>query len=100
MVSDDNVSSEDPDDECTMELPVYINCSQESSDQLHMFQYPLRPNDRPYGDQGDLVRIEHNTFENLQLGKQQKIQIDNFRLTYELQEDQNYNANAAQHRVS
>ena len=37
MVSDDNVSSEDPDDECIMELPVYINCSDESTEQLHMF---------------------------------------------------------------
>ena len=37
MVSDDNVSSEDSDDECIMELPVYMNCSEEASDQLHMF---------------------------------------------------------------
>ena len=35
------------EDECFLELDVYVK---NTGDNLHLFQYPLRPSDRPYGD--------------------------------------------------
>lgn len=43
------------EDECLMELDVYIDSFQQD---LHILQYPLRPADRPYGDHGHLVKVD------------------------------------------
>ena len=43
------------EDECLMEMDVYIQPLQQD---LHVLQYPLRPADRPYGDHGSLMKVE------------------------------------------
>jgi len=40
-------------------LVYYINIG-ELSNALCIFQYPLRPNERPYGDQGKLSSVQMN----------------------------------------
>ena len=38
---------------------MFINQNDQVQNQeLHLFQFPLRPANRPYGDQGELVKVE------------------------------------------
>ena len=86
------------EDECLMELDVYIDNLQED---LHILQYPLRPADRPYGDHGPLVKVD-------QMGEgpsNEQIEgentISNLRMTYQLEEQiKNYDQDAIDNRVS
>ena len=71
------------EDECLMELDVYIDNLQED---LHILQYPLRPADRPYGDHGPLIKVD-------QMGEgpsNEQIEgentISNLRMTYQLED--------------
>ena len=86
------------EDECLMELDVYIDNQQED---LHILQYPLRPADRPYGDHGPLVKVD-------QMGEgpsNEQIEgentISNLRMTYQLEDQmKNYDQDAIDNRVS
>ena len=86
------------EDECLMELDVYIDNMQED---LHILQYPLRPADRPYGDHGPLVKVD-------QMGEgpsNEQIEgentISNLRMTYQLEDQiKNYDQDAIDNRVS
>ena len=52
MSEDD--SRESSDDEVFFELDLFIN-PQANCSGLHLFQYPLRPADRPYTDGGNTL---------------------------------------------
>jgi hypothetical protein len=43
---------------------------------LTLLQYPLRPKERPYGDQGQLSKVE--------------MESDKLRMSYKMTEDKNY----------
>ena len=62
MMQDYNEVDEE-EDECIAEFDVCLAGA--LKDQLHLLQYPLRPNYRNYGDQGDLVKIEQGIVSNL-----------------------------------
>ena len=82
-------------------------------DTLHMLQYPLRPNYRPYGDQGELTKVEvglvtsvSSTLNNMSnsiataQNRNVKVEEDNFKMHYRLnRQSQNYDNNATDHKV-
>ena len=43
-----------------MEFDVILNnlLTDKDQEELYLFQYPLRPSNRPYGDHGDLSKVE------------------------------------------
>lgn len=52
---------EDDEDEVVQECDVYLNRMYDPPDfvgDLYVLQYPLRPDYRPYGDQGELDRVD------------------------------------------
>jgi hypothetical protein len=51
----------DLDDECLVELDVYVDNDTQKNENLFLFQYLLRHKDRPYGD-GDnsMVKVERS----------------------------------------
>ena len=100
----------DSDDECLMELDVYVDNDSKKNEDLFLFQYLLRHKDRPYGDGGnqmtkversvpnstpphqeignydpssDLKELGDISQSNLKESKRLK-EISNFRLTYEM----------------
>jgi len=66
------------EDECVQEFDVFIG----QCENLQLFQYPLRPAARGYGDQGKLVKA------------QSKEQLGILKLEYELVQKGNYDSNA------
>lgn len=45
------------DDECLHEIDVVMGLPDQSTE-LYLFQYPLRPSNRPYGDGGNnLIKV-------------------------------------------
>ena len=57
-MSDREMSHSDSDDDPVVEeYDLYINGSADPNE-LHIVQYPLRHSDRPYGDQGKLLKVE------------------------------------------
>lgn len=52
------------DEDVYLEIPIYMNRMQAPpafSGEVSLLQYPLRPSNRPYGDQGNLVSVEIST---------------------------------------
>lgn len=47
---------DEDDDEVIAEFDVVL--AGQMRDDIHLLQYPLRPSYRPYGDQGELVKVE------------------------------------------
>ena len=88
--------SEDPgdetDDEVVLDVPVYMNhLNHEESafvGQLYLLQYPLRPNYRPYGDQGNLKGVEMRP-------SQRKL-----RVAYDLCEGENFDESAVENKLN
>ena len=51
----------DTEDECLMELDVYVDNDSQKINDLFLFQYLLRHKDRPYGDGGNnMVKVERS----------------------------------------
>jgi hypothetical protein len=50
---------DDDNDELLLEIDVYL--AGELSNELYLFQYPLRAVERPYGDQGELTNVQYNS---------------------------------------
>ena len=60
-INDRIVQMEDSDDDDPIvdSFDLFINMPKATDqDELHLLQYPLRPHDRPYGDQGQLLKVE------------------------------------------
>ena len=87
------------------EFDVYL--SGKLKDDLHLFQYPLRPNYRSYGDQGSLYKVEMATQQieiksalNDEKIKQTSVEFDSLKMHYKLNTvSSNYDVNAVDHRV-
>jgi hypothetical protein len=115
-----SAENSDSDDSCFFELDVFINPA-ENTKGLHLFQYPLRPKDRPYSDGGNNfssaticvhkqdtapkhVIQESNDHSKNEIPKPDKT---DFRLTFNLKTEtkekgkvSNYDSNAVDHRIT
>ncbi|TNV81381.1 hypothetical protein FGO68_gene8998 [Halteria grandinella] len=98
---------DDDDDEVIAEFDVVL--AGQMRDDIHLLQYPLRPSYRPYGDQGELVKVEmavtHQQAQNQQAAPKASEQpflkqFDGLRLHYGLHKaSPNYDENAVDHRI-
>eukprot|EP00406_Dinophysis_acuminata_P070283 CAMPEP_0179282852 /NCGR_PEP_ID=MMETSP0797-20121207/37874_1 /TAXON_ID=47934 /ORGANISM="Dinophysis acuminata, Strain DAEP01" /LENGTH=215 /DNA_ID=CAMNT_0020991587 /DNA_START=155 /DNA_END=799 /DNA_ORIENTATION=- len=74
-------AADDDDDPVVQECDVYLNRMYDPPDfvgHMYVLQYPLRPDYRPYGDQGELEQVELKT------------NAGRLRFTYRLKQDHNY----------
>eukprot|EP00347_Sterkiella_histriomuscorum_P010732 403375132 len=107
---DQQMHFEDDQDEVLAEFDVCL--AGKLKNNIHLLQYPLRPNYRQYGDQGNIFKMEVGLTLQSQLptsagqnAKQREVQSaqfdENFKLHYKLNKDsQNYDSNAVDHRIS
>ena len=115
------LNHDDSDDEvlliCILKMQVVaefdVFLTPKMKDDIHLLQYPLRPSYRPYGDQGELIKVEMAVQSHLPAGgipsqngatdakeKQKAPEIEAIRLHYGLNKaSPNYDENACDNKV-